>query len=577
MSRRSSTRIEPSPAPIPVLLPARGQMRAAAVALARSFGLAGVLGAAGAVAPAIVPAASTLEAQAVGRVTGTVTDTASGRPLSAVQIAIAGTRLGGLTDEQGRFTVNNVPAGSYTVEGRRLGYVPVTRRIEVTSGGTATVALSMRVAALNLQAVVTTGVVDPTSGTRVPFTVGRVDAENAPVPSANAVETIQGKIAGVTVVPSGQPGSGTNILLRSPTSISKSTRPLIVVDGVIHSQSFTGSTADLESMDIESVEVVKGAAAASLYGSRASSGVIQIRTQPRRGPGRGRHEGHRALRGRQNALGGKMDWAQYHYYLTERAGPVRGRDGHGRAARAARREAGVHALPGRAVPRSRLRPGRPLLQSGQHVRKNSVNVAQKSGRTNWFLSFVNSREDGVVLNSGGYKQNDVRLNLDHPLRDNFKLSFSGYHSRSNRTNLYGDTFFDLINQAPDVDLRSPTRTARRSSSRAIRRRPRGEPALRARDAGPPPRARARRAASRRATRRFELAELRQQRQLRPLRPRRTTSSSTRACSTEGFGAGRARARSRRPTGTTDALNAAASATSCRSSGALHAAQHVPRR
>jgi len=102
--------------------------------------------------------------------------------------------------------------------------------------------------------------------------------------SAQQTGSIQGKVAGVSVTPSGQPGSGTNILLRSPTSISKSTSPLIVVDGVILSQSFEGSSADLESMDIESVEVVKGAAAASLYGSRAASGVIQIRT---RSSGRG--------------------------------------------------------------------------------------------------------------------------------------------------------------------------------------------------------------------------------------------------------------------------------------------------
>ncbi len=60
---------------------------------------------------------------------------------------------------------------------------------------------------LSLEAVVTTGLVDPASGTRVPFTVGRVDAESAPVPAPNAIETIQGKIAGVTVIPSGQPAA----------------------------------------------------------------------------------------------------------------------------------------------------------------------------------------------------------------------------------------------------------------------------------------------------------------------------------------------------------------------------------
>ena len=60
-----------------------------------------------------------------------------------------------------------------------------------------------------------------------------------------------------------------------------------------------------------------------------------------------------------------------------------------------------------------------------------------------------------MLNSGAYDQNNLRLNLDHELRDDFKFSISAYHNRSNRQNLYGDTFFDLINQAPDVDLLTP--------------------------------------------------------------------------------------------------------------------------
>src|SRR5207237_3689319 len=72
-------------------------------------------------------------------------------------------------------------------------------------------------------------------------------------------------------------------------------------------------------------------------------------------------------------------------------------------------------------------------------RRNAVNVAQNGGRTNWFMSFNNSTDGGVVLNGGGYTQNDVRLNLDHQLRSNVKLSFSGFHSRSNRADLSGNT------------------------------------------------------------------------------------------------------------------------------------------
>jgi TonB-linked SusC/RagA family outer membrane protein len=403
--------------------------------------------------PALSPPA---RAQAApGRITGLVLDSASGRPLSAVQVVVSGTRLGAVTNDAGRFIIGAVPAGTVGLETRRVGYRGGRlANVNVAAGGTTDVEFRLTTIALTLEAVVTTGVVDPTSGTRVPFTVGRVNSEDAPVPAANAIETIQGKIAGVSVTPSGQPGSGTNILLRSPTSISKSTSPLVVVDGVIQTQSFGGSSADLESMDIESVEVVKGAAAASLYGSRAASGVIQIRTRR----GAGNPEGATQVTTRsevgKNALGGKIDWADKHYYLTNAAGQY------------------VNTA-GTVVTRAQ-RVARPAYERFQDVSyidpvydqvdrffkpgtfyKNTVTMSQRAGRTNWLLSFNNNREGGVVLNSGAYDQNNIRLNLDHTLRDDFKLSFSGYHNRSQRQNLYGDTFFDLINQAPDVDLLVP--------------------------------------------------------------------------------------------------------------------------
>ena len=394
-------------------------------------------------------------AQGTGRITGTVTDSASGLPIGGVPVTVGGTRLGATTDAQGRYAIGGVPAGPRLLDARRIGFQPSTgRSVNVPDGGTVTVDFQLRAIALTLQAIVTTGVVDPTSGTRVPFTVGRVDAATLPVPATNALETIQGKIAGVTIVPAGQPGSGTSTMLRSPTSINKGNAPLIVVDGVIQSQAFGGASADLESMDIESIEVVKGAAAASLYGSRASSGVIQIRT--RRGTNVGEGATRFTLRSEvgTNSLAGKIDWARAHYYQTDSSGRY------------------INAA-GLVVTRAQ-RVARPAYQRFQDVAyadpiydqvdrfyhpgnfyKNSFNIAQNNARTNWFLSLVNSSEDGVVLNKGRFSQNDVRINLDHRATDKLQFSFSGYHSRSTRQELYGDTFFDLINQAPDMDLRMP--------------------------------------------------------------------------------------------------------------------------
>ena len=413
-----------------------------------------------ALAALATPSVRSLPAQAAqgARVTGQVTDSATGAPLAAVQLFLARgtTRLEARSNAEGRFVFPSVPGGSYGLEALRLGYRRAVRAgIAVPNTGTFTVDVKMTAAALNLQAVVTTGIVDPTSGTRVPFTVGRVSAEDAPVPATNALETIQGKIAGVSVVPTGQAGSGTNIQLRTPTSISKSNAPLIVVDGVILTQSFDAASADLQSMDIESVEVVKGAAAASLYGSRASAGVIQIRT--RRGTGLAEGTTKFTVRSEygSNSLNDRVRWAGSHFYLVNDQGEW------------------VNAA-GQVVPREQRVPEpvhtrfqdnaykagtafdqvQRFFDPGNFVR-NSLNIAQNGAKTNWFFSYVNNREDGVVLNAGRYEQNDFRLNLDHRPRADLSLGVSAYYSRSRRQNVYGDTFFDLINQAPDVDLRQP--------------------------------------------------------------------------------------------------------------------------
>jgi TonB-dependent SusC/RagA subfamily outer membrane receptor len=115
---------------------------------------------------------------------------------------------------------------------------------------------------------------------KVPFAVGRVTAEDLPVVAVDPIRALQGKVAGVRIAQTtGYPGSTPEILLRGPTSINAQGRgqgPLIIIDDVIMN---VGSLTELGGMDIESIEVVKGAAGASLYGTRAANGVITIRTK----------------------------------------------------------------------------------------------------------------------------------------------------------------------------------------------------------------------------------------------------------------------------------------------------------
>ncbi|HKJ92905.1 MAG TPA: carboxypeptidase-like regulatory domain-containing protein, partial [Longimicrobiales bacterium] len=214
-----------------------------------------------------------------GTITGTVTNSENGQPLQGAQISVVGTSLGTLSQETGRYMLLNVPTGRRTLRVEYIGYASTTVQVSVQAGQTATMNVELRPEAIALQQIVVTGVAGATQKSKVPFDVDQINAAELPVPTVNPASAIQGKVAGVTVVQgSGRPGAEASILLRGPTSIDASGRsqnPLYIVDGVI----LQSGMVDLDALDIESIEIVKGAAAASLYGSRAAAGVIQITTK----------------------------------------------------------------------------------------------------------------------------------------------------------------------------------------------------------------------------------------------------------------------------------------------------------
>jgi len=392
---------------------------------------------------------------APGTIVGRVVDGSTAEPLASVQVYVTGTSFNSLTDASGNYAISNVPPGLYTVEAQRIGYANAARQnVSVPDGGTVTVNFEMSITALTLDEIVATGVVDPTSARRVPFTVARVSGEALQVPVDNAVNSLQGKVAGANIVTSPQPGAGVNIVLRAPTSITKSNTPLIVVDGVILATSFGRSSADIDGLDIESIEIVKGAAAASLYGSRAANGVIQIRTRR----GTNLEEGQTRITVRsefgKNSIAGDMARSSHHPYLLNASGQY------------------VNAA-GDVVSREDrvLRPveerfaDQPYpVQTYDHVDQffnaggystNSVSIAQNGASTNFFASFARRNTDGVVLEHGGYQMNDLRVNLDHRLRSDLSFSLSGYHMRSERDAIPTNTFLNLIQQEPDSDLLQP--------------------------------------------------------------------------------------------------------------------------
>ncbi len=235
--------------------------------------------------------ASNLSAQATGTITGRVTDAASSRPLEAVQVSILGTGFGTLTNASGSFIFLAVPVGEYTVRSTRVGYRESEQTVTVTAGGTAQADFGLSLTAIALDEIVVTGTGVATEKKKLGNTIATVDVaslENKPITSFSDV--LQGREAGVVSLPGGgDTGASGRIRIRGSASLSQSNEPIIYLDGVRidrgsnggwgASQAATRRIDDIDPNSIERIEILKGAAAATLYGTEASNGVIQIFTK----------------------------------------------------------------------------------------------------------------------------------------------------------------------------------------------------------------------------------------------------------------------------------------------------------
>ncbi len=242
--------------------------------------------------------ASALAAQAqTGTISGRVA-TGFGTSLQSAQIQLVGSGLGTRTGEGGRYIIVNVPAGQYRLRAQMLGHRPVEHNITVTAGSTLTQDFIMKAEALGLDAIVTTGTAGASRQREIGNSISQINLSTLNQPSATIGDLLQGKAAGMQVMQSSaMAGSGSMIRLRGNVSVAMSNQPLIYVDGVrLRSDGYarnvppTGSDLrsgndiasplnDINPADIERIEIIKGAAAATLYGTEAAAGVIQIFTK----------------------------------------------------------------------------------------------------------------------------------------------------------------------------------------------------------------------------------------------------------------------------------------------------------
>jgi len=413
----------------------------------------------------LVILASTAAFAQSGSVTGVITDDGTGETLPGVNIILVELNRGNSANADGEYTISNVPAGTYNVRATFIGYADYRGTVTVGSSEVE-LNIALKSDVFGLDEVVVTGVIEGTPRKKLAFTVDNVSGEQLEkVPAQDAGSALQGKVAGVKVVSAtGAPGSAPSIRLRGSTSIGGGNggdqEPLYIVDGVI----LSGSLADIPSNDIESIELVKGAAAASLYGSRAANGVVQIFTKRGKNIESGktiitvRNEFGRSFLPEQIDLSDNHVFANTAQQLTDAgANPadyemdatnsyfVNSTDG----SRVLRADNYVQNDYGTTfdLQEQVFDPGYTL--------NNYVSVARNFGNSNLALSFTNNIESGVVELRDGYNRQNARVNLDQYISDQITVGGSLSYTQSNNDAVGqgpGSPFWGVLFLQPNTDL-----------------------------------------------------------------------------------------------------------------------------
>lgn len=245
-----------------------------------------------------VPALAT--AQSAATLVGRVLDATTTAGVIGASIVVEGTTLGASTGPDGRYRIINVPAGTHTLVARRVGYGVQRRSLTLTAGGEATADFSLTTTAISLDQIVVTGTAGAQEKRAIGNAVTTINAaeELRKSGSPNVTSLISARAPGVTVrARSGRLGASPAIEIRGRNSLSLENAPLVYIDGVrVNNATSSGPLAvsgrlggqgatvagrlnDIDPNDIESFEIIKGPAAATIYGTEAANGVIQIITK----------------------------------------------------------------------------------------------------------------------------------------------------------------------------------------------------------------------------------------------------------------------------------------------------------
>jgi TonB-linked SusC/RagA family outer membrane protein len=426
--------------------------------------------------------------------TGRVTSD-QGVPITGANVYVTEMNLSVGTNQTGQYTIS-VPAGRVSgqtvqLRVRSVGFTPQAKPVTL-NGTRVETNFSLVTDVLRLSEVVVTGVSAAVEAVKVPFAVTRIDSTKMPVVGGDAVRQLQGKVPGATIVGAGRPGSSPSIVLRGVTSLNASGRsqgPLYMIDGVM----LQGDLPDINPNDIESMEVVSGAAAASLYGPRAGTGVINITTR------RGRN-GENGVRFNVSSELGAGDierrWPQAKYTFMALdpsgtlfcSGGASNQVGGSNCARYINieqetrrvndqpldfslspqtflRDYGISSAPNYAALTGTYQANPwPTIYDpiNQLVTSSASANTQLDARgtfsntgTNFFASANNTTSQGAVRYLSGYRRNAGRLNLDQRVGEKLSFQMNTYLARTWTDGANFDNngpWFSITRQSPFIDL-----------------------------------------------------------------------------------------------------------------------------
>jgi TonB-linked SusC/RagA family outer membrane protein len=397
----------------------------------------------------------TVTAQTTGTLRGTVIDSTSHQPVPGAQIQLVGTNRATLTDASGVYTLTGVPVGSATVRVQRIGFAQRTMVLNVDPGTTraADIALLPVITTLSQVVVVGYGSSNRADVTGALSTVSASQIQGTPIAGVDAM--LQGKAAGVQVTQNaGNPGNGISVRVRGSASLTASNQPLYVVDGApIQSGDFSQvgmggqdltAVTSLNPDEIESITVLKDAAAAAIYGSRASNGVVLITTK--RGIAGGNRITFNGYNGWQNVDRKlkMLDSKQYVAFMGEGAA----NDGED--------PADFGFVPG--VNDLTVTDWQDAVFRTAPVRDMNLGLSGGSGRVRYYVSGSYFGQEGIAVGSA-YNRSSGRANLDIDATDRLTFSSSISLGREVNYRIVGDNTIsgivtNAIAEQPNVPIRN---------------------------------------------------------------------------------------------------------------------------